>query len=224
MAPTRAGDGPAAQARRLYERCGLDDARLSDERAIARAEEIAAAGDEYRAATRPDLGAVFDEHMADEFQLMDVEATMATMSDDPYLDHVPVMTGGVGRDEVRRFYANLFIDQWPADTSITPVSRTVGESQVVDELIVSFTHDTEMDPTLPGVAPTGRRVELPHVVVMAFEDGKVAHEHIYWDQAAALVQIGLLSPDEGLPVTGVEQARKLLDKSLPTDELMPHPA
>lgn len=171
------------------------------------------------ASSRPDLGAVFDEHVADEFDLRDVETTMTTMTADPYVVHVPVMTGGVGREEVRRFYAEHFIGKWPEDTAITQVSRTAGEDQVVDELIMSFTHDIEMDAILPGVAPTGRRVELPVAVVMAFEDGKVAHEHIYWDQATALVQIGLLAPD-GLPVAGVEQARKLRDRSLPSNALM----
>jgi carboxymethylenebutenolidase len=219
MVPSGAAGGGTTPARRLLERCRLEHGRLTDGQALARAEEIAAAATEYTAATRPDLGAVFDEHVADEFELRDVDATMATMTDDPYLDHVPVMTGGVGREEVRRFYADHFIGKWPADTEVAQLSRTVGEDQVVDELLVSFTHDTEMDAVLPGVAPTGRRVELPHAVVMAFENGKVAHEHIYWDQASALVQIGLLERDR-LPVTGAEQVHKLLDRSLPSNTLI----
>jgi carboxymethylenebutenolidase len=104
---------------------------------------------------------------------------MATMTDSPYLDHVPVMTGGVGADEVRRFYAEHFIGKWPQDTAITIVSRTVGPDQVVVEMVMSFTHDVEMDAIVPGVAPTGRPVELPFVVVMGFEGEKVTHEHIY---------------------------------------------
>jgi carboxymethylenebutenolidase len=167
-----------------------------------------------------DLAAVLDAHLAGEFEQRDVEATMRTMSARPYLDHVPVMTGGYGREEVERFYREHFIPQWPPDTEVQVVSRTVGARQVVDELIVAFTHDREMDVYLPGVAPTGRRVRLPHVVVVAFEDGKVAHEHIYWDQASLLVQVGLLDPS-GLPVTGAEQADRLLDPSLPANTLMP---
>ena len=97
----------------------------------------------------------------------------------------------------------------PNDAQVTPISRTVGKDQVVDELIVSFTHDSPWDYLLPGVPPTGKRVELPHVVVMKFENGKVAHEHIYWDQASLLVQVGLLDP-ANLPVAGVEQARNLV--------------
>jgi carboxymethylenebutenolidase len=221
MASIGAPNARAASARALLDRCGLEYGRLTDEQAVAGAEEIAAAAMAYRAATRPDLAAVFDEHVADEFERRDVDATMATMAEDPYVDHVPVMTGGVGREEVRRFYSDHFIGKWPPDTEITQLSRTVGESQVVDELILSFTHDIEMDAILPRVPPTGRRVELPHAVVMAFEGGRVAHEHIYWDQATALVQVGLLEPD-GLPVTGAEQAHKLLDKSLPSNTLLAH--
>ena len=157
-----------------------------------------------------DIGAVFDEHVAAEFVHLDLEATMATMTDDPYVNHVPVMTGGVGLEEVRTFYGRHFIGKWPADTQITPVSRTVGEDQVVDELVLSFTHDIEMDQLLPGVAPTGRRVKLAFCVVAGADEGKITHEHIYWDQASLLVQVGLIDPD-GLPVTGVEQAENVLD-------------
>jgi carboxymethylenebutenolidase len=168
---------------------------------------------------RVDLGAVFDAHVRHEFVDRDVDATMATMTAEPYVNHVPVMTGGVGRDAVRRFYAEHFIGQWPADTAITHVSRTVGAERVVDEMVVTFTHDVAMDALLPGVPPTGQRVELPVVAVVGFAGGKVAHEHIYWDQASLLVQVGLLDP-RALPVTGAEQARKLLDKSLPSNTLM----
>ena len=153
--------------------------------------------------------AIFDAHVHAEFVDRDVAATMRTMTAEPYLDHVPVMTGGRGRAEVERFYAEHFIGQWPADTRIVPISRTIGESRVIDEFIVCFTHDCEMDAILPGVPPTGRPVEVPTVVVMGFEGDRIAYEHIYWDQASVLVQIGLLDP-AGLPVAGVEQAHKLV--------------
>ena len=159
---------------------------------------------------RPDIAAVFDDHVAAEFVDMDLDATMATMTDDPYVNHVPVMTGGVGFEGVRQFYGDHFVGKWPKDIEITPVSRTVGENQVVDELVLSFTHDIEMDQLLPGIAPTGRHVRLPFCVVVKFEGGKVAHEHIYWDQASLLVQVGLLDADR-LPVTGAEQAENVLD-------------
>jgi carboxymethylenebutenolidase len=164
--------------------------------------------------------AVFDAHVAAEFAQRDLDAAMATMADDPYVYHVPAMTGGVGTEQVRRFYGQHFIGKWPDDTAITPVSRTAGPDQVVDELVISFTHDVEMDAILPGVPPTGRPVRLPFCVVVGFEGGKVAHEHIYWDQASLLAQVGLLDP-AGLPVTGAEQAENLLDRrARPMNEMI----
>jgi carboxymethylenebutenolidase len=168
----------------------------------------------------PDIGAVFDAHVAAEFVHLDLGATMATMTEDPYVNHVPVMTGGVGLEEVRSFYGRHFIGKWPADIAITPVSRTVGDEQVVDELVLSFTHDIEMPQLLPNVPPTGRAVQLAFCVVAKFDGDKLAHEHIYWDQASLLVQVGLLDP-AGLPVTGAEQAENVLDpRARPLNELM----
>lgn len=166
-----------------------------------------------------DPGAVFDAHVRAEFVERDVDATMATMTDAPYVTHVPVLTGGCGRDEVHHFYSTYFVGRWPADTQIKPISRTVGQGRVIDELIVTFTHDVEMPALLPGVAATGHKVELPCVVVMGIEHGKVAYEHIYWDQGSLLAQVGLLDPTR-LPVVGAEQARKLLDPKLPSNELI----
>lgn len=166
-----------------------------------------------------DLSAIFDEHVADEFEAKDLDATMQTMVAEPYVTHVPTLAGGVGADEVRRFYGSHFIGTWPDDVGITEVSRTVGDDRVVAELVMSFTHDRVMDTLLPGMPPTGRAVRLPVVVVMGFERDKVAYEHIYWDQASLLVQVGALDRSE-LPVTGAEQAAKLLDKDLPSNELI----
>jgi carboxymethylenebutenolidase len=164
-----------------------------------------------------DLGAVFDAHVKAEFVDKDVATTMATMSPEPYLTHVPTLTEGTGRDEVERFYRDHFVGHWPDDVEVKSVSRTVGQNRVVDELIVSFTHDREMRIFLPGVAPTGRKVVLPHVVVMGFDEaGNVAYEHIYWDQASLLVQVGLLDPAR-LPVSGAEQAKRLLDPEQPAN-------
>ena len=156
-----------------------------------------------------DLGALVDGHLEREFADQDVNATMETMVPEPYVHCVPIMTGGSGAEGVRRFYSEHFVNQIPKDAKVTPISRTIGKDQVVDELIVSFTHDAQWDYLLPGIPPTGKYVELPHVVVMKFENGKIAHEHIWWDQASLLVQVGLLD-QANLPVAGVEQARKLL--------------
>ena len=157
----------------------------------------------------PDLSALFDGHVEREFADQDVDATMETMVAEPYVHCVPVITGGVGGEKVRRFYSDHFINQIPKDANVTPISRTIGKDQIVVELVLSFTHDTQWDYLLPGIPPTGKRVDLPHVVVMKFENGKVAHERLYWDQASLLVQVGLLDP-ANLPVVGVEQARRLL--------------
>jgi carboxymethylenebutenolidase len=158
---------------------------------------------------RPNFGAVFDQHVTCEFQDHDVDATMKTMVREPYVHHVPMMTGGIGYDNVYEFYKNHFVGKMPEDTKIERISRTIGKDQVVDELILKFTHDKEIDYLLPGVAPTGKYVELPHVVVMKFIGDKIAHEHIYWDQASLLAQIGLLDANANLPVKGIEQSRKL---------------
>jgi len=155
------------------------------------------------------LGAVFDTHIAKEFVDRDVDATMATMVAEPYVHCVPVMTGGSGGKGVRSFYSEHFVNQIPKDAEVTPISPTIGKDQVVDEVIVSFTHDTQWDYLLPGIPPTGRRVEIPHVIVMKFASGKVAHEHVWWDQASVLVQVGLLDP-ANLPLAGVDQAKELL--------------
>ena len=161
----------------------------------------------------PDLSALWEEHTAHEFSTRDTEATLATMVEDAYVNHIPVLTGGRGKAELRRFYSTDFIPKMPSDTKLTPVSRTVGRDQLVDEMIFSFTHSIEMPWMLPGVAPTNKRVEVPLVAIVHFRGGKLAHEHIYWDQASVLKQIGLLT-DPALPVCGAETAHKVLRSEL----------
>lgn len=158
--------------------------------------------------------AKWDEHIGYEFSTRDVSSTIATMVEDAYVNHVPVMTGGYGHEALRRFYAEDFISQMPADTSIKLIARTLGEDRLVDEMIFSFTHTEEMPWMLPGVPPTHRHVDIPLVVVVGFRDGKLAHERIYWDQASVLKQIGLLT-DPSLPVFGAETAQKILDPAMP---------
>jgi len=165
------------------------------------------------------LSELWEDHVRYEFSTRNTDDTLATMVDDAYVNHIPVLTGGSGRDELREFYSKRFIPQMPPDTEMTPVSRTIGEDQIVDEMIFKFTHTILMDWMLPGIPPTGKRVEVPLVAIVRFREGKLAHEHIYWDQASVLVQIGLLDPAK-LPVAGVESARKVLDPSLPANELM----
>ena len=158
--------------------------------------------------------AKWDEHIRYEFSTRDVSSTIATMVEDAYVIHIPVMTGGYGHADLRRFYAEDFISLMPADTSIKLISRTLGQDQLVDEMIFSFTHTEEMPWMLPGVPPTYRHVDIPLVVVVGFREGKLAHERIYWDQASVLKQIGLLT-DSSLPIFGAETAQKLLDPAMP---------
>jgi len=158
----------------------------------------------------PDLGAVFDEHVASEFETKDIDATMRTMVDQPYVWHVPALTGASGGEAVRGFYTSQFIGHTPADAVLRPISRTVSSDRVVDEFVLEFTHDAEVPFMLPGVPPTGRKVRVPTVVVMGFEGQKIAYEHIYWDQATVLVQLGLLERGS-LPVADADEAERLLE-------------
>ena len=165
------------------------------------------------------LRKLWEDHVRYEFSTRSTDDTLATMVDDAYVNHIPVLTGGSGRDELHEFYSKHFIPQMPPDTEMTPVSRTIGEDQIVDEMVFKFTHSIPMDWMLPGIPPTGKPVEVPLVAIVRVRDNKLAHEHIYWDQASVLVQIGLLDPAK-LPVVGIESAKKVLDPSLPANELM----
>lgn len=169
--------------------------------------------------TTHNLVELWEQHCGYEFESRDVNATMATMVQQPYVNHVPTMTGGVGHDQLKRFYAYHFIPVNPADFRLTLISRTVGTDTLVDEFILNFTHTTEIDWMLPGIPPTGCKVEVPMVAIVKFDDDKLVHEHIYWDQATVLVQIGLLDA-KNLPIAGVETSRKVADKSLPSNVLM----
>jgi carboxymethylenebutenolidase len=161
----------------------------------------------------------WDEHVKYEFATRNTDHTLETMVVDSYVNHVPVMTGGVGHDELREFYSRRFIPQMPPDTAMTPVSRTIGVDRVVDEMVFEFTHTIKMDWMLPRVEPTGKHVKVALVVIVHFRDGKLAHEHIYWDQASVLAQLGLIDAQK-LPVAGVESAEKVLNPGLASNELM----
>ena len=166
------------------------------------------------------LEALWEEHLRHEFDTRRTDATLDTMVPHAYVNHIPTITGGVGHDALGAFYSKHFIPKMPPDTEIAPISRTIGEDTIVDEFIFQFTHTLEMDWMLPGVAPTGRRVEIPFVVIVHFEGDKLAHEHIYWDQASVLAQVGLLDP-AGLPVAGVDTAGKVRDpKSVASNQLI----
>ena len=170
-------------------------------------------------AAQEKLKNVWEEHMKCEFATKSVDDTMETMIEGGHVNHVPTMTGGRGLKEIRDFYSRFFIPQMPPDTKTTPISRTIGNTQVVDEMIFEFTHTEPMDWMLPGIPPTGKRVEVALVAIIGFREGKVSHEHIYWDQASVLVQLGLLDGSR-LPVTGSESAAKVRDPSLASNTLI----
>ena len=165
------------------------------------------------------LQALWEEHLQYEFGTHSTEDAVATMVEDAYVNHISVMTGGVGKPAVREFYSKYLIPQIPPDLELVSISRTIGTDQLVDEMVATFTHTIQMDWMLPGVAPTGKRVEVPVVAIIRFRDGKIAHEHIYWDQASVLVQVGLLDPGT-LPVVGIDSARKAIDPNLPSNTLI----
>jgi carboxymethylenebutenolidase len=160
------------------------------------------------------IDAIFGKHMDAELA-GDLETTMATMSPNPHIVNIPTMIGGQGQEGVRRFYANRLIGQFfPPDVKFETITSTYSPERLVSELIISFTHTTEMDHILPGVKPTGKFAEVVFVVIVGFENQKVSFEHIHWDQANLLVQLGLIDP-KGLPLTGAGAAKKLRDPKHP---------
>ncbi|MBE9160210.1 nuclear transport factor 2 family protein [Nodosilinea sp. LEGE 06152] len=165
------------------------------------------------------LQTLWEEHLQYEFGTHSTEDALAMMVEDAYVNHIPVLIGGVGKPALREFYSKYLIPQMPPDMELTPISRTIGTDQLVDEMVAKFTHTIQIDWMLPGVAPTEKRVEVPVVAIIRFRDGKIVHQHIYWDQASVLVQVGLLDPST-LPVVGVDSARKVIDPNLPSNTLI----
>lgn len=169
---------------------------------------------------RYDLSALWDQHCVDEFEIRDADATMTTMVAEPYVEHIPTLTGGRGFKDLRRFYKHHFTSRLPKDVKVVSISRTIGPDRIVDELLLCFTHDVEIDFLLPGVKPTGKYLEIPTVALVEFHGDKLARERIYWDQASALVQLGALER-KGRPVLGNEAARSLRGEQIPFNELLP---
>ncbi|NMH80060.1 ester cyclase [Pseudonocardia xinjiangensis] len=158
-------------------------------------------------------------HTAAEFVTRDVDATMRTMTDNPTVLHVPTGMGGVGFDGVRDFYQQWFVGRNPADLSIVSMSQTIGDASIVDEMLITFTHDIEIPWILPAVAPTGKQVRIPVIGIVGFEGADVASERIYWDQAAVLAQVGLLDSAAAERLPFVTAPDGLLDGSLALNQL-----
>ncbi|MGH7906206.1 MAG: dienelactone hydrolase family protein [Candidatus Binataceae bacterium] len=171
---------------------------------------------------RYDMAALWERHTHFEFRARDADETMKTMVADPYVNHIPTMTGGYGFEELHRYYKYHFIPKFPKDTKNIHVSRTVQGDRLIDEVVLCFTHDIVIDSMLPGIAPTGKYVEVPLVAIVQFRGDKLYNEHIYWDQASLLAQIGVIDPKQTPAVAGIETAKKVLDEKLPANTLMPN--
>ena len=115
------------------------------------------------------------------------------MVEEPNVTILANKAGGRGKEQVRAFYADVLIPQWPDDAQMDLVNRVVGRDHLVDELRLSFTHVKQMDWLLPGTPPSNKKMEIDVVIVVRFEDALVAEERIYWDHATVLRQAGLLS-------------------------------
>ncbi|KAL6897721.1 hypothetical protein GGI43DRAFT_424057 [Trichoderma evansii] len=166
-----------------------------------------------------DLEAIWEEHCYWEFVGRSVAKTMATMVAEPYVNHVPTMTGGIGREKLTAFYRDYFIFCNPPDTTLKTVSRTIGPDRIVDEFIFCCTHTTEIPALIPKIAPTNKPLAIPTVGIINIRGDRLYHEHILWDQATVLRQLDILPthlPYEGvsikLPVGGAETARLLFDE------------
>jgi len=166
---------------------------------------------------RYDLDTLWEKHLEGEFVTCDADATIRTMVPRAYVNHVPTMIGGFGERELHRYYKYHFIPQNQGSRMI-PVSRTVGADRLVDEFIACFKHEAENDTLLPGIKPTGKEVRIPMVAIVQFRGNKLCSEHLYWDQASVLVQVGLLDPAQ-LPVTGAEAADRVVDEEMPLNTL-----
>jgi carboxymethylenebutenolidase len=153
---------------------------------------------------------VWQQHNYSEWVMKDAKAALNTMSDNPHVLMVPIAMGGRGRDGVYDYYHKAFLSQLPVNIKLIAISQVVHDETLVEEAVFQFTHDQVMDWMIPGVPPTGKRVEVGVVAVVRFEDGKIASEHLYWDHASVLAQVGVLDPAKA-PVKGVESARTLLE-------------
>ncbi|CRG88991.1 carboxymethylenebutenolidase [Talaromyces islandicus] len=180
-----------------------------------------------------DLEEIWDEHTKFEFGTRSVEDTMGTMVQEPYVNHIPTITGGIGREKLSYFYAHHFIFNNPSDTSLELISRTVGIDRVIDEFIFCLTHEKMVDWLIPGIPPTGKKLRIPFTAIVNIRGDRLYHEHISWDQLTVLFQLGLMpeylpipyslpngpTPQAGykleyrVPGAGQETADKMVDES-----------
>ncbi|MDC0707786.1 hypothetical protein POL68_04830 [Stigmatella sp. ncwal1] len=167
-----------------------------------------------------EMASHWDDHLHSEFKAKSTEDAMATMTDTPRVNIVPLMVGALNAEELKVFYSKHFLNQLPPDITISPITRTVGQSRIVDEFVLAFTHSIQMDWILPGIPPTGRRIEMAMVVIVQFDPHgvKIESENLYWDMGSIMLQAGLI--DASLPVRGADHARQALNPVMPMNELI----
>ena len=165
------------------------------------------------------ITSLWETHLQSEFAHKSPEEAMATMTGNPRVTIMPTMIGGRGPEELQNFYAKHFLNQLPPDLEVVPLTRTIGQGRVVDEMVIRFTHTEQMDWVLPGIPPTGKRIEFAMVVVVQTEGDRISCENLYWDNATILRQAGLIT-DSKLPILGAESARNMLQHTAPLNELI----
>ncbi|MET8433328.1 nuclear transport factor 2 family protein [Streptomyces sp900116325] len=156
-----------------------------------------------------EMVALWEQHTANEFVVKDADLAVATMVEDASVMHLPTMSGGFGKNYLRGYYRDVFIPGIPQNTTTETVDRSVGSDFLVEEIIMRMPHDQEIPFLLPGLAATGRTVEVPLVVVVKFRDDLMASERLYWDQAAVLAQIGLITAED-LPMADFTEVSRFL--------------
>jgi carboxymethylenebutenolidase len=157
---------------------------------------------------RDQMVELWERHTAYEFELKDADLAISTIVDDAIVMHLPTMSGGFGKENLRHYYADVFIPGIPADTTSEPIARSVGDSLLVDEFIMRMTHDRDTPFLLPGLAPTGKTVEVPTVVIVKFRGDLMESERVYWDQATVLSQLGMI--DRSLPCADITEIGRFL--------------
>jgi len=135
---------------------------------------------------------LWEDHLKGEFITKNENESLATMVEDASVMAIPTGWGGRGKTRLRPLYRDEFIPTIPDGWEHTVIHRVVSENCIVEEATMRFRHTKQMDWFLPGVAPTGKPVEIEFVIVVEFRDGKMAAERVYWDQATVLRQVGLL--------------------------------
>ncbi len=144
-----------------------------------------------------ELERAWDAHLDALLVRRDLVAALRPLAAEPSLVHIPAMAGAAGRQAVERFYADQVLPHLPGDLALSRISRTVDRWRLVDETMVSFTHDRELPWLLPGVEPTFRRAEVLAIAIVGFDRERIGSQRILWDHATLAAQLGIVHPVTG---------------------------